>query len=1053
MSDQSGSDGFKFPWQALLGIIALINVLWPGKPVTTSRPEPERFDDSVPARVRARLWEDPIDAMAAMKNSSTTTTSLIDLHSVSAAEFHGIAVMVSGRPYAHAAESRIRSRVAVHHALAASGFVPMSEDFLSFVLVSNETTQSIGSIPYELFKPAVAGPAQNAVAVLWIQDDFISGTNPVRKFSGLVSAIAPASTNWRWTLVGPRYSTMLPALYNAATNVGQPSSWSASTNLLEVLSPFATMDDYTIQALAGVANPITTNARSRTLITETAAAANKKCGFTFRQIGAQDDELAQKIIEEMVARGTTFSAERSPHIILCSEQDSPYARALPETFMRQFRNGFTVSNVVPSSHLLDFDGKLRRLMTKSRSTNCASSQAFGIPVNLEWKSSGPVTDVHIHTINFFAGLDGAIGGEKKHESSDAEGALEKPEGRAQADYIFRQAEDLKRQIADSFTQQVKAVCMFSGDVYDKLVALQVLKKVWPDATYYTMDADARYLSAENNRYARNLVIASAMGLQPSGPPGRAADGRTPPVFRDTYQSALYGAVSLALSPATHANAFQDAQLFEVGRKNLVKLETSDCTNWMGCLLSATGRDVGSRPYGIWLSIFSFLLVFAVFLFVLQRRPVKLQEGQRYTVGNRLLHWLRRKSAHRTASRLFYLLVIGYFLQFFFYDKNLIPIFLVSAALVLTLIERRPLAYALTFLFFAFLAFSRLSSTVASVVAGVKSYDAEPWSLDEGISIWPAVITRTIAGVLCIMVLLRESTIRFLRRRVWDAIPKPWSFKQLVLGIIPLSWSSDIEYSNTNSLRTAYFNHAGFTHRLIRILILALVYAIMMKAIFGLWGMSQLSTPARGPAALAAMRWAFVFSQYALFLLMAYIVDERKLLIDYSYMLISNLRQLPRPERKTIDGPAPEKQQTYEPVLAVYRDEMNFIGERSSGTTVYWAFIAILLHWLGRLSYWDGWNWSSILFCIYSVNIGVLLWASIRLQRTATILRKAVTSRLEPLVKPHPSSVPAIWEDIMNCNKGAFAPWHRQPIIGALMVALGGLGSVDLVTKLGAFINH
>ena len=94
-----------------------------------------------------------------------------------------------------------------------------------------------------------------------------------------------------------------------------------------------------------------------------------------------------------------------------------------------------------------------------------------------------------------------------------------------------------------------------SDVYDLLVVLQALRPSFPNALFFTTDADVRYLHPAEFKWTRGLVVLSGYGLrfdQESLPELLASHlKRKPelelPPFRDSYQTSMFVATRLAMS--------------------------------------------------------------------------------------------------------------------------------------------------------------------------------------------------------------------------------------------------------------------------------------------------------------------------------------------------------------------------------------------------------------------------------------------------------------------------------------------------------------------------
>ena len=91
--------------------------------------------------------------------------------------------------------------------------------------------------------------------------------------------------------------------------------------------------------------------------------------------------------------------------------------------------------------------------------------------------------------------------------------------------------------------------ILAGDVYDKLLLLQALKKEFPGIIFFTTDLDARLLQPSDYQWTRNLLIASHFGLRL-----QKSVQRSIPPFRDGYQTALFLSALLAIDQVKDCRA-------------------------------------------------------------------------------------------------------------------------------------------------------------------------------------------------------------------------------------------------------------------------------------------------------------------------------------------------------------------------------------------------------------------------------------------------------------------------------------------------------------------
>ncbi len=146
-------------------------------------------------------------------------------------------------------------------------------------------------------------------------------------------------------------------------------------------------------------------------------------------------------------------------------------------------------------------------------------------------------------------------------------------GTGQLDYLKRLAQRLDR---SSEGNAIRAVGVFSTNMEDKLTLIEAFRQALPDVAIFTFDLDARYAARENLHVTRNLLVASASGLEPEAAAGDRDPTRIPaeiPPMRDSYQVAVLAAVESVLEgrPATSVRS-RTCRIFEIGAAGAVDLE-------------------------------------------------------------------------------------------------------------------------------------------------------------------------------------------------------------------------------------------------------------------------------------------------------------------------------------------------------------------------------------------------------------------------------------------------------------------------------------------------
>lgn len=129
-------------------------------------------------------------------------------------------------------------------------------------------------------------------------------------------------------------------------------------------------------------------------------------------------------------------------------------------------------------------------------------------------------------------------------------------------------------------EKIKAVVLFGTDVYDKILIMKALRPYFPGAFFCTSDLDALFLSSQDLKWTRNLVVVSGFGFTLQ----KELQGHILS-FRSSRQTAQYFATLAAL------NASID-ELQSIDEKNQVITITG---SRRGCSKSAEQEQSTSRP--------------------------------------------------------------------------------------------------------------------------------------------------------------------------------------------------------------------------------------------------------------------------------------------------------------------------------------------------------------------------------------------------------------------------------------------------------------------------
>ena len=741
--------------------------------LATSRPRlhgPPETSTIGDQKILARLWQDPFTGQSPDSDQCdlASTRHLSQVWTNGQQELGGtncyvMAVLVEGFPYPEDVERRLRFRYAVETAFFNQGFAPADISHIGMAQLqwpvaawmtpanlmtsnwyalanSNTNTNATLNIPFEWM---TRGPTN--VLVLWLAEEQFADV-PLHRCELLLRNLG-LNTNGgeAFKLIGPRSSDTLKAMLKElqAANLGQCLPDVTNPNF-EIYSPQATAPDVLIAATNIPPPPVNT-----TRAWAAGQFKDKLHHVAFTNFIVTDDILAEKIADELRLRERDIS-ESGSYVSLISESDTSYGRALPACMAAAINLESTWTNptAIPWTN-----------------SEISAALAAKIKAYADDPASFPG---NVLRYSYLRGLDGVgaadpqkspvdadepPGRDKKGDSdpsapaSRSEQDRERSQGQSQLDYLRRLADQLQENDDELAAEgrHIRAIGVLGSDAYDKLLLLKALRHHFKEQIFFATDLDARYQDPQERENCRNLIVASAEGLQPRGTNG-TKDYRMP-TFREVYQTTVYNACTAALGG--RADPATNAHIYEIGLNRTIELGVPQTSHWLKLLRL--------HWCGIPLGVVGIIGLFTMFRGVtraaadipiyywkrINRRPPAPSAGPH---GYSASPGVRR---HR-----FYKLIAV--------DPRMIPIFRKlrnrhflnrpdgeRAKELEAVANREDLLVFLTLL---------VGLTLIGVITGcfwVDSQEAggEPFYWTEGLSIWPTEVVRLAAdlfGILCLI---------------------------------------------------------------------------------------------------------------------------------------------------------------------------------------------------------------------------------------------------------------------------------------------------------------
>ena len=1017
-----------------LAFAAFGSYLWSSDPLNTARPPTQNapvFSPARPNAIPARLWQDPFRVIY-IRNGVAKPPRLNELNRTGlpetirrylqaedSGELRVLGVMVSTEAIADAEERRRRRRYALINALAESGYVPRDAAHIEVGVLRGWDAQgnNAGVItPYEWFRRdekqrAIPGMADRLL-VLWLDAAHYHAA-PWRHLAQLVKALGSDSKTrkkMRYVILGPAGSGGLQAMVRQA---GQTRLCQSDVAGMHILSPFATIAGSLLYQ--GTNRPADWLSRQFSWQNYN----DHKCRLTFQRTIHSDDQLMWRLVLELANRGVRPGQN---HVVLLSERDTTFGRALPESF-KQYYCGLDCGGSVHSySYLRGIDGV------------------------------APGSDAELGKQRQTSSEEA-----RKRDASTREAEVRRPVGSGQFDYLRRLADEivlLDKRLRKQDGKGILAIGVLGSDVYDKLLILRALRSRLIGVTFFTTDLDAQFLHPAEFPWTRNLVVGSSFDLKLAD----SLQGMTPP-FRDNYQTALFYSTRMAMRiPAQGPipeHFLESVALpirlkplvFEIGRTGVVPLQPLEkqkdhyADGFFNGLFHEESSQSSLHPVSLngaqpWLLVVV-IAIAGLGLLVLKQSSMRLG----YT-----LKWLG-------AGMLTLALMLAIAYACSFHEE---PFVMLAGVSVWPTEIINSLALVLSLYF---ICLSRRNLRENQEAIG-REYHLTGWaeSQDSGNrheepDSWKAVLT--------LMLLVSASMTAVLPRIIrYEFIPVmlvAWTLLLLfwhvitrkVLPVVSLNdWEQKICNQHGLPIQTfwkQYRGHGSLRNRFLRAFIWVLYFQAFATFIFTLFGLEP--PPLRGEITRFVDSLVTIGSVLGMLFLLFYMVDATRLCIVWIRGLLHSSHDWrgTAVERLSMELNIPWPG-------AVHWVKLQMVARRTAevGRLIYYPFVVIILILFSRINYFDDWGFPQGLAIITSALIAIALYSAIRLRRVAEQVRgdfldylkreRIIVSGHKPRPnKPSMAQLDELIQQVQGLREGAFQPFLEQPLVKASLLLLGGVG--------------
>jgi len=332
------------------------------------------------------------------------------------------------------------------------------------------------------------------------------------------------------------------------------------------------------------------------------------------------------------------------------------------------------------------------------------------------------------------------------------------------------------------------------------------------------------------------------------------------------------------------------------------------------------------------------------------------------------------------------------------------------------------------------------------VTGLIAYwiqgSQEPFSLSEGISIWPTEILRACAGLLSVTLLVRgwmliQASTPLIEQEFNDALQKR---------------DSGCDPNTISSVWKTYNDNGKPWHRFSRIAPLWLLYVILCILVIKL---DPPFVPFRGADTFTHDHWIIFSAVLAYTFLIFAIIDStmicrrfihRLIRMDTTWPFMTEMYPVNRTDAQQAE-------------LNCRREwsEIHLIAARTENIShfVYYPVLAALLLIASRSSYFDNWQLPVGLALVIAGSVLLVVCCAILLRRSANLARETALQKVdnekEKLVANGVAMDAAeirrieyYRERIVGIRQGVFLPITEQPWLRAVTLLFGGGGSLLLL---------
>jgi hypothetical protein len=348
--------------------------------------------------------------------------------------------------------------------------------------------------------------------------------------------------------------------------------------------------------------------------------------------------------------------------------------------------------------------------------------------------------------------------------------------------------------------------------------------------------------------------------------------------------------------------------------------------------------------------------------------------------------------------------------------------------------------------------------------GGQRVQGEPFNVFASASMWPTEAVRLLVIVLSIhfvvksFALLKENAMNDIKSAFWlDYCDEKWPgltkwLRSTYARVKQTFWVWKYRGSKPyiNLLWKRYCLRDSPACRLGWTAVWSVLYGFVLLF---LWLASREAIlPVRGSLMLHLDRWINFVAMAASTFLTLFVAYATALDARFALLLNKGETIWPEPVRKRHQFNSAEGA-GWTDFNGDYLDVL-LIARRTRAVThlIYYPFITISLLILCRLPQFDSFDWPPLLIAVFSFNVVLSCACVYLLRRVAETVRRSSLGRLRDQLREARANGPdvkreaieATMEKVKKLDTGIFAPITRQPVVGALLLPFGSAGISALI---------